>query len=97
MPMSAEDFVALNHRLGISRRQFGDRLGIAPNSATAYALGRTPIPLTVELACLAVAAGLDGQPGDEALSAAARSAVGEALKRLKSAVSDLEKTLPKAR
>ena len=53
--MTAEDFVELEHRLGLSRAEFCRKLGIAPNSGTAYALGRKPIPRTVALACIALA------------------------------------------
>lgn len=53
--MTASDFIALQQRLGISRGELCRRIGIAPNSGTAYALGRKPIPLTVALACAAVA------------------------------------------
>ncbi len=53
--MTPADFTALHNRLGISRAELCRRIGIAPNSGTAYALGRKPIPLTVALACAAVA------------------------------------------
>lgn len=56
--MTAADFIALHQRLGISRGELCRRIGIAPNSGTAYALGRKPIPLTVALACVAVEAGI---------------------------------------
>jgi hypothetical protein len=56
--MTAADFIALHQRLGISRGELCRRIGIAPNSGTAYALGRKPIPLTVALACAAVEAGI---------------------------------------
>jgi hypothetical protein len=49
--MTAADFIALHQRLGISRGELCRRIGIAPNSGTAYALERKPIPLTVALAC----------------------------------------------
>jgi len=49
--MTAADFIALHQRLGISRGELCRRIGIAPNSGTAYALGRKPVPLTVTLAC----------------------------------------------
>jgi transcriptional regulator with XRE-family HTH domain len=53
--MTPADFIALHDRLGISRAELCRRLGIAPNTGTAYALGRQRIPLTVALACAAVA------------------------------------------
>ena len=49
--MTSAEFTALQARLGISRGELCRRIGIAPNSGTAYALGRKPIPLTVALAC----------------------------------------------
>ena len=57
--MTADDFTALQQRLGISRKELCQRLGIAENSGTAYAHGVRPIPLTVALACAALAAGLE--------------------------------------
>ena len=57
--MTADDFVELEHRLGLSRAAFCRRIGIAPNTGTAYALGRTPIPRTVALACAALALGIE--------------------------------------
>ena len=56
--MTAEDFRRVETELGITRAALCAKIGIAPNSATAYALGRKPIPLTVALACAAVVAGL---------------------------------------
>lgn len=56
--MTAADFTALQDRLGISRAELCRRLGIAPNTGTAYALGRKQIPRTVALACAAVALGV---------------------------------------
>lgn len=57
--MTAADFIELHERLGVSRAALCERLGIAPNTATAYARGRRPIPRTVALACAALAAGLE--------------------------------------
>lgn len=56
--MTPADFTDLHQRLGISRTELCRRIGIAPNSGTAYAHGRAPIPLTVALACAALEAGL---------------------------------------
>jgi len=52
--MTPADFTDLHQRLGISRSELCRRIGIAPNSGTAYALGRKPVPLTVALACAAI-------------------------------------------
>ena len=52
--MTPADFIALHQRLGISRGELCRRIGIAPNSGTAYAKGRQAIPLTVALACEAI-------------------------------------------
>lgn len=57
--VTTADFNAAIARLGISRRQLCERIGIARRSADAYALGRKPIPKTVALAILAVEHGLD--------------------------------------
>ena len=51
---TGDDFTALHERLGISRNKLCEMIGIAPNSGTAYALGRQAIPLTVALACEAI-------------------------------------------
>lgn len=60
--MSPDDFAALHQRLGISRGELCRRIGIAPNSGTAYAHGRAEIPLTVALACAALEAGIGPAP-----------------------------------
>jgi transcriptional regulator with XRE-family HTH domain len=59
---TAAEFNAAQQRHGISRREFARRIGIAPNSATSYAFGRKPIPLTVVLAIAAVEAGIGPRP-----------------------------------
>lgn len=56
--MTAADFIELYRRLGISRAELCRQIGIAPNTGTAYALGRKQIPRTVALACAAVALGV---------------------------------------
>jgi hypothetical protein len=56
--MTGAEFTALHQRLGISRAELCRQIGIAPNSGTAYALERQPIPTTVALACSAIAMGL---------------------------------------
>ena len=65
--MNAQEFTDLHRRLKISRAELCRRIGIAPNSGTAYAAGRKPIPLTVALACAAVAFNLPpyGAQSDE--------------------------------
>lgn len=57
--MNADDFNAAIARLGISRRKLCERIGVSRRSADGYALGRAPVPRTVELAIRAVEAGLD--------------------------------------
>jgi transcriptional regulator with XRE-family HTH domain len=54
--MKSSEFIEVAVRLGISRAELARRVGIAPNSATAYALGRKPVPLTVALACAQIEA-----------------------------------------
>ena len=56
--MKSDDFNSLQNRLGVSRAELCRLIGIAPNSGTAYAMGRKPIPYTVALACAAVALGI---------------------------------------
>ena len=63
--MTKDEFTAAQDRLGLSRREFCRRLGIAPNSAIAYALGRKSVPLTVALAIAALEAGLGPAPQPE--------------------------------
>lgn len=55
--MTAEDFIAWRGVLGFNRAEASRRLGIAPNTVTAYERGQ-PIPLYVALACAALAYGL---------------------------------------
>lgn len=56
--MTAQDFEAVHHRLGISRAELCRRLGLSLNSGTAYAKGRAEIPPYIALACAALLAGL---------------------------------------
>lgn len=65
--MTAADFTALQARLGISRAELCRRLGIAPNSGTAYALGRQTIPPRVQLACARVEAEAAAAPREKRL------------------------------
>lgn len=60
--MSPAAFSALHQRLGISRAELCRQIGIAPNSGTAYASGRKPIPRTVALACAAIENGITLEP-----------------------------------
>lgn len=57
--MTADEFAATPESLGISRTELCRKIGISKRSGDAYALGRAPVPLTVELAIKAVSAGLD--------------------------------------
>jgi transcriptional regulator with XRE-family HTH domain len=57
--MTPNDFIKTHERLGISRAELCLRLGLSPNAATGYALGRKRIPRYIVLACLALEAGLD--------------------------------------
>ncbi len=57
--MTSLEFIALHQRLCISRSELCRRIGIAPNSGTAYALARKPIPLTVALACAHIEQGIN--------------------------------------
>jgi DNA-binding XRE family transcriptional regulator len=56
--MTNDEFKAVHEKLGITRADLCRKIGISPNSGTAYALGRKPVPLTVALACKAVLEGL---------------------------------------
>lgn len=56
--MTAAEFNAAVARLAPSRRQFCERIGLARRTADRYALGRSPVPLTVALAIAALDAGL---------------------------------------
>ena len=58
MSMTPTQLQQTQTNLGLSRAELARQLGIAPNTATAYAKGRAPIPLTVALACAALEAGL---------------------------------------
>jgi len=57
--MTPTTFKTTRERLGMSRAAFARALGIAPNSATAYELGRKPVPQVVALAAAALIHGLD--------------------------------------
>ena len=63
--MTADDFIAVQRRLGVTRAELCRRLGLAPNTGTAYARGRRHIPLTVALACAAVLHGLPPIGGND--------------------------------
>jgi len=56
--MTAEEFAAWPDAMGMSRRKMCDLIGITRRTADAYALGRSPVPLTVALAIAALNAGL---------------------------------------
>jgi transcriptional regulator with XRE-family HTH domain len=48
------DFIDWRKRLGINRAEASRRLGIAPNTVTAYEKGRSAIPTYIALACTAI-------------------------------------------
>jgi transcriptional regulator with XRE-family HTH domain len=72
--MMHTDIEAWRARMGWTRQEAADALGIAPNSYTAYSLGRQPVPLTVQLACEALEARLE----QEATAARAEAATAQA-------------------
>ena len=56
--MDDSDFQEVMRRLGLSQRQMAERLGLARNTANAYATGKAPIPHYIALACAALLAGI---------------------------------------
>jgi len=52
--MTPEDFNSTREVLGMTRTQFAEALGLAPNTVTAYQFGRKRIPRYVALACSAL-------------------------------------------
>ena len=56
--MTSDQFTEAYKRLSMSRAAFASAIGIAPNTATAYAHGKSPVPLTVRLAIAALLYGL---------------------------------------
>ena len=60
--MTPTDFIDWRKRLGINRAEASRRLGIAPNTVTAYEKGRTEIPRYIALACMALVNGLPPYP-----------------------------------
>jgi hypothetical protein len=56
--MTPAEFTGTHEGMNITRAELCRRIGIAPNSGTAYAKGRKAVPLTVALACAAVKAGI---------------------------------------
>jgi transcriptional regulator with XRE-family HTH domain len=63
--MTRTDFIDWRKRLGINRAEASRRLGIAPNTVTAYEHGRSPIPRVVALACMALVNGLPPWPWEQ--------------------------------
>jgi transcriptional regulator with XRE-family HTH domain len=57
--MTPADLTAWRNSLGISRAEACRRLGIAPNTWTAYQEGRVTIPRYIALACAALSDGLE--------------------------------------
>lgn len=60
--MTGAEFIAWREMLGISRAEACRRLGIHPNSVTVWEKGERAIPMTVALACTAVARKLKPWP-----------------------------------
>lgn len=60
--MTPADLMQWRATLGISRAEGCRRLGIAPNTWTAYEQGRVPIPRYIALACAAVIRGIAPWP-----------------------------------
>ncbi|MCP4243930.1 MAG: hypothetical protein GY772_25545 [bacterium] len=56
--MTAEEFAKTPEKFGISRRELCRQIGISKRSGDAYAAGHSPVPRTVQLAILALEAGL---------------------------------------
>lgn len=56
--MTADSLLAWRARLHFNRSEAARRLGVSRNAYAAYETGRSPIPLTVALACAAIAHGL---------------------------------------
>ncbi len=48
--MNADDFRAAHREMGMSRAEMCRRLGLSPNTGTAYAIGRADIPTYIDLA-----------------------------------------------
>jgi transcriptional regulator with XRE-family HTH domain len=53
--MSPQDFIAWRKALGMRSAEAARRLGVSPNTVTAYEKGRSEIPLYISLACSAIA------------------------------------------
>jgi transcriptional regulator with XRE-family HTH domain len=60
--MTPADLTQWRDTLGISRAEACRRLGIAPNTWTAYQTGRVVIPRYIALACAALIRGLEPWP-----------------------------------
>lgn len=60
--MTPADLAHWRDTIGISRAEACRRLGIAPNTWTAYEKGRVPVPRLVALACAALIRGLEPWP-----------------------------------
>jgi len=61
--MTPADLTAWRNTLGISNAEACRRLGIAPNTWTAYEQGRSAIPRYIALACAALIRGVKPWPG----------------------------------
>lgn len=60
--MTPADLEHWRNTLGVSRAEACRRLGIAPNTWTAYQAGRAPIPVYIALACAALIRGIAPWP-----------------------------------
>lgn len=57
-PMKADSLTAFRERLKLSQAAMAQKLGVGRRTLGQYESGERPIPLTVALACAAIAFGL---------------------------------------
>lgn len=60
--MTPAEFTAWREHLHLNGAEAARQLGIAPNTVTAYERGRSEVPRSIALACMAIAAGLPPWP-----------------------------------
>ncbi len=65
--MTGPEMLALRKRMSLTQTQFGARLGYATAQIRNFETGNADIPVSVELACAALALGLTGYPKKDAL------------------------------